>query len=118
MTAGTISESILSSVKKMLGLPEEYEAFDLDIITHINSIFTILTQIGVGPKDGFMIENKDTLWSDYISDMKLYQLVKSYMLLRVRLIFDPPASSSVLESYKTQINEYECRLRIISETES
>ena len=66
MAADRMNDSILSSIKKMLGLPEEYDAFDLDIITHINSVFTILAQIGVGPSNGFIIEDKTAVWTDFI----------------------------------------------------
>lgn len=118
MAAENIFDSILTSVKKLLGLAEEYDAFDADIIMHINSTFTILTQLGVGPSEGFMIEDKNNKWSEFISDMKLYQLVKSYIGLKVRLVFDPPMSSAVMECYKAQINEYEWRLRTVSETEN
>lgn len=117
MAAEKMNDSILSSVKKMLGLPEEYDAFDLDIITHINSVFTILAQIGVGSANGFMIENKTAIWTDFIQDMSLYQLVKSYMVLKVRLLFDPPMSSAVLECYKAQANEYEWRLKTMAENQ-
>lgn len=117
MASEKMNNSILSSVKKMLGLPEEYDAFDLDIITYINSAFTVLTQLGVGPADGFMIDDKTAIWSDFMPDMRFYQLVKSYVVLKVRLLFDPPISSAVLECYKTQINEYEWRLKTMVETE-
>lgn len=117
MAAEKMNGSILSSVKKMLGLPEEYDAFDLDIIIHINSVFTILAQIGVGSANGFMIEDKTAIWSDFIQDMSLYQLVKSYMVLKVRLLFDPPMSSAVLECCKTQANEYEWRLKTMAENQ-
>ena len=117
MSAEKMKDSILLSVKKMLGLPEEYNAFDLDIMTHINSVFTILAQIGVGPVNGFTIEDETAMWTDFIQDMSLYQLVKSYMVLKVRLLFDPPISSAVLECYKAQINEYEWRLKTMSETQ-
>lgn len=117
MATEKINESILTSVKKTLGLPDEYEAFDLDVITHINSVFTILTQIGIGPSNGFAIEDKHSVWSDFMQDMNLYQLVKSYVVLKVKLLFDPPMSSAILECYKTQINEYEWRLKTITETE-
>lgn len=115
MAAEEMKDSILLSVKKMLGLTEEYDAFDLDIITHINSVFTILTQIGVGPSNGFMIEDKTAIWTNFIKDMSLYHLVKSYMVLKVRLLFDPPISSAVLECCKTQANEYEWRLKTMAE---
>ena len=117
MAAERMNDSILTSVKKMLGLPEEYDAFDLDIITHINSVFTILVQIGIGPSNGFMIEDKTAIWTNFIKDMSLYQLVKSYMFLKVRLLFDPPMSSAVLECYKTQVNEYEWRLKTMAENQ-
>lgn len=117
MAADEMKDSILLSVKKMLGLTEEYDAFDLDIITHINSVFTILTQIGVGPSNGFMIEDKTAIWTNFIKDMSIYQLVKSYMVLKVRLLFDPPMSSAVLECYKTQANEYEWRLKTMAENQ-
>lgn len=114
MAAG-ITDSILTSVKKMLGIAEEYEHFDADLLMHINSVFSILHQLGVGPADGFMIEDKSWIWSDFISDESKYMLAKSYMFLKVKLLFDPPLSSAVLECYKTQISEYEWRLNITAE---
>ena len=114
MAAG-ITDSILTSVKKMLGIAEEYEHFDADLLMHINSVFSILHQLGVGPADGFMIEDKSSIWSDFISDESKYMLAKSYMFLKVKLLFDPPLSSAVLECYKTQISEYEWRLNVTAE---
>lgn len=111
----TISESILTSVKKMLGIEEEYTHFDTDLIIHINSVLSILTQIGIGPSVGFMITDKTATWQDFIADEENLTLVKSYVFLKVKLLFDPPLSSSVLECYKTQINEYEWRLNIAVE---
>lgn len=113
--AASITDSILTSVKKMLGIAEEYEHFDADLLMHINSTFSILHQLGVGPADGFMIEDKNSIWSDFISDESKYMLAKSYMFLKVKLLFDPPLSSAVLECYKTQISEYEWRLNITAE---
>lgn len=113
--AASITDSILTSVKKMLGIAEEYEHFDADLLMHINSTFSILHQLGVGPADGFMIEDKNSIWSDFISDESKYMLAKSYMFLKVKLLFDPPLSSAVLECYKTQISEYEWRLIITAE---
>lgn len=111
-----ITDSILAATKKMLGIAEEYEHFDVDLIMHINSVFSILTQIGVGPSMGFMIEDKSSTWEDFISDEATYMLVKSYMYLKVKLIFDPPLSSSVLECYRVQISEYEWRLNVSVES--
>lgn len=109
-------ESILISVKKMLGIAEEYDHFDPDIIMHINSVFMVLTQLGVGPPEGFMIEGEDALWSDYIGDNRLIESVKTYVAMRVRLIFDPPQSSAVIESMNRIISELEWRLNISVET--
>lgn len=105
-------DSILTSIKKMLGITEEYEHFDQDIIMHINAVFMILNQLGVGPSEGFSIHDKHAIWSDFVSDMNKIEAVKSYMYLKVKLLFDPPLSSSVVESIKNQINELEWRLNI------
>lgn len=112
-----ITDSVLTSIKKLLGIAEEYEYFDADLIMHINSVFSILTQLGVGPSKGFMIEDKNATWKDFISDESKYMLVKSYMHLKVKLLFDPPLSSAVLECYKTQISEYEWRLNVAAEND-
>lgn len=103
-------ESILTSVKKLLGITEEYEHFDADIIMHINSVFLILNQLGVGPKEGFMIEDETSLWTDFIEDSAQLQAVKSYIGLKVKLLFDPPLSSAVIESTNRMIAEFEWRL--------
>ena len=113
---GDDMESILQSVKKMLGIIPEYTNFDDDIIMHINSVFMILQQLGVGPKEGFAISDKFTVWTDYIKDPVKLQMVKSYMALRVRLLFDPPTSSAHMESIKQQIAEFEWRMNVEAET--
>lgn len=105
-------ESILTSIKKLLGITEEYEHFDQDIIMHINSVFMILTQMGVGPENGFTISNKESKWKDFTNDDKKIEAVKSYVYLKVRLLFDPPASSSVMEAINRSISELEWRLSI------
>jgi hypothetical protein len=117
MEVSIMNESILTSIKKMLGISEEYEQFDADLIMHINSVFSILTQLGVGPTNGFMIEDKTSTWNQFIGNDAKFVLVKSYMYLKVKLMFDPPLSSSVMESYKVQISEYEWRLNIFAENE-
>lgn len=111
-----MTESILTSIKRMLGIMEEYEHFDSDLIIHINSVFSILTQLGVGPSDGFMIEDKNAVWSDFISDEKKLQSVKTYMYQKVKLIFDPPLTSAVIESMNRTISELEWRLNVAAET--
>lgn len=110
-------ESILTSIKKMLGITEEYTHFDADLIMHINSVFVTLRQLGVGPKEGFRIEDKTSLWSDFISedDMR-FESVKTYIYLKVRLLFDPPLNSAVIESINRISNELEWRLNIEAES--
>ena len=104
--------SILTSIKKMLGIVEDYTEFDEDIITHINSVFLNLTQLGVGPEEGFMIEDDTATWEDFIDDSIQLQAVKTYMYLKVKLLFDPPLSSSVTESFTRMIAELEWRLNV------
>ena len=105
-------ESILTSIKKMLGITEEYEHFDADLIMHINSVFMILNQLGVGTSDGFAIEGKDEIWTDFISEEQKLGLVKSYMHLKVKLLFDPPLGSAVIDVMNRQISEFEWRLNV------
>ena len=109
-------ESILTSIKKLLGIQEDYEHFDADIIMHINSVFMILTQLGVGPDEGFSIVDKFSTWEEFVSDMTKIEAVKSYVHLKVRLLFDPPASSAVMESINRMISEFEWRLYVEAET--
>ena len=103
-------DSILSSVKKMLGISEEYKAFDVDIIMHINSVLSILSQLGAGPPNGFSITGDSETWSDFASDGNFMELIKSYVFLKVKLLFDPPVSSSVIESMNRLIVESEWRI--------
>lgn len=105
-------ESILTSIKKMLGITEEYEHFDPDIIMHINSVFMVLTQLGVGPSKGFYIEDSQATWGDFLGDPTQLQMVKTYMGLKVRLLFDPPTSSTVMNAITQSINEFEWRLNV------
>lgn len=104
-------ESILTSIKKLLGITEEYEQFDTDLIIHINSVFMILNQLGVGP-EGFTINDKSAIWNDFTSGTLNIESVKTYVFLKVRLIFDPPQSSALIDSYNRQISELEWRLNI------
>lgn len=108
-------ESILTSIKKLLGITEEYDHFDKDLIMHINSVFLILTQLGVGPSEGFYIMDETAIWDDFVSDSNL-EMVKSYMGLKVQLLFDPPLTSSVMEAKNRMIAEFEWRLRLAAES--
>ena len=105
-------ESILTSIKKLLGIEEEYTQFDADIIMHINTVFLNLTQLGVGPAEGFLIEDDSATWDDFIGDSNQLQAVKTYVYLKVKLLFDPPLSSSVTESINRIISELEWRLNV------
>ena len=109
-------ESILTSIKKLLGITEEYEHFDTDIVIHINTALSTLNQLGVGPDDGFSIADKESVWSDFIGTNKLLEPVKSYVYLKVRLIFDPPQSSAVIEAINRQVSELEWRICAIVES--
>lgn len=111
-------ESILTSIKKLLGIAEDYEHFDRDIIMHINTVFAILTQLGVGPATGFSIADKSTMWNEFISNKLYFEPVKTYVYLKVKLLFDPPQSSIVLEATNRMIGELEFRLNAAAETKS
>lgn len=103
-------ESILLTIKKLLGDVNIYEPYDIDIITFINSAFIILRQLGVGPSDGFYITDETQTWSDFIEDSKKIDMVKTYIYLKSKLLFDPPSSSTILESTNKIISEIEWRL--------
>ena len=105
-------ESILNSIKKMLGITEEYKNFDPDIIMHINTVFMTLNQLGVGPAEGYRIEDDLATWHDYIKDEQNLDGVKTYIYLKVRLLFDPPLNSAVINAIQQSINEFEWRLNI------
>lgn len=110
-----MEESILTSIKKLLGIAEEYTHFDTQITMHINSVFMILTQLGVGPKEGFYIEDDSASWEDFLSDPSQFQATKTYIYQKVCLVFDPPASSAVIEAMKESIREFEWRLNHAAE---
>lgn len=110
-------DSILTSIKKLLGIDEDYIQFDDDIIMHINTVFLNLTQLGVGPEEGFSIEDNTAEWTDFVDVENNMQLnaIKTYMYLKVKLLFDPPLSSSVIESTNRMIAELEWRLNVAVE---
>lgn len=101
--------SILTSVKKILGLAEEYTAFDADIVMHINSVFDILHQLGIGPTNGFSISDASQNWSSFGTGQGM-NMVRSYMYLKVRMMFDPPPTSFAIGAMENQIKEFEWRL--------
>lgn len=113
-----MEESILTSIKKLLGITADYTHFDQDIIMHINSVFMILKQLGVGPAEGFYIEDDSATWEEYISDPSQFQAVKTDMYLRVKLLFDASSlTAGTLAAHERQITELEWRLNADAETE-
>lgn len=107
-----MEQSILISVKKILGLDADYTAFDHDVITHINTSFSTLHQLGLGPINGFMIEDDEAVWDEFIEDDATYNTVRTYVYLVVRLLFDPPATSFALAALQEQIRQFEWRLNV------
>ena len=107
-----MEQSILNSTKKILGIAEDYTVFDLDIITHINTAFSTLAQLGIGPTAGYMIDDASDVWADFIEDDLDYQWnsIKSYIFLKVRQLFDPPQTSYLISATEKQIQELEWRL--------
>ncbi len=111
-----MENSILNTVKKILGLTPEETVFDLDVITHINTAFSTLYQLGVGPTTGFAIEDASPTWDDFIDgDISIVNACKTYVYLRTRLLFDPPPTSFALQSMKEQLTEYEWRISALRE---
>lgn len=105
-----MEDSILFTVKKHLGIADEDTGFDIDIIMDINTVFGILTQLGVGPAEGYSIEDNTSTWSDYLQDNTLLEMVKTYMYLKVRMIFDTPTSGSMNSAHEQLIAELESRI--------
>ena len=111
-----MENSILNTVKKAVGLMPDYDAFDDTLIMHINSVFMILSQVGVGPSKGFRIEDASAEWDEFLSNEdENYESVKSYICMKVRLLFDPPSSSTHLQCIKDLVSEFEWRLNIEAE---
>lgn len=107
-----ITDSVLNSQKKLLGIDTAYKVFDDDLIIHINTIFGTLHQLGVGPQDQFTIDSELDTWSGFTTNNKIMQEVKTYMYLSLRLLFDPPANSFVYSGMKQQLDEYTWRLTV------
>lgn len=108
-------ESILISIKKLLGLASENDSFDTDVIIHINSALMVLNQLGVGPEEGFSIKSSSEVWSDFIEDTEYLDAVKTYIYLKVKIVFDPPQHGPTEDALKESIKEYEWRLNVKAE---
>lgn len=112
-----MENSILKTTKKVLGIDPSYNEFDTDILMHINSVFSTLNQLGIGPTFGYAIEDDAATWADYLGVQEIeFNFVKTYMYLRVRLLFDPPTTSFHLTALKEQITELEWRISVQRET--
>lgn len=111
-------ESILDSIKKLLGIQKEYTHFDTDLIIHINTTFTILNQLGVGPSNGFSICDDTAVWNDFMNNDNRLESIKTFVYLKVRLLFDPPTNSALIESINRIISELEWRLSITTKEEN
>ena len=110
-----MATSILTSIKKLLGLTEEDTSFDADIIMHINSAFFRLNQLGVGPSEGFFITDKAKTWEEFLASRKDLEAVKTYVYQKVRLVFDPPQSAFLVEALKESIKEFEWTINVQAE---
>lgn len=110
-----LEESILISTKKILGLGLDYTIFDPDVLMHINATFSVLDQLGVGPVGGFFINDETALWGDILLPNNQLNLVKTYVFLKVRMLFDPPTTSFLIEAMNKQIAEFEWRLNVFRE---
>ena len=113
--ASVLSESILTSIKKLLGIDENYTAFDMDVAMLINSALFRVNQIGIGPSEGFTISDKTAVWSDLIGTRKDLEAVKTYVWLKVRLVWDPPQAGYLVDAIKENIKELEFTLNIQAE---
>lgn len=105
-------ESILNSVKKMIGIDQDYTVFDVDIITHTNTAFSILHQLGVGPDEGFEVTDNTQTWTEFMGDDPRLNFVKSWVMLKVKMLFDPPQSSALIDSANRLLSELEWRINV------
>lgn len=108
--------SILNSVKKILGLDPAYKAFDPDVLMHINTTFAVLNQLGVGPEAGFMIEDDVPTWDAFLGTDPRFNTVKSYVCLKVRMLFDPPQTAHLMEAMNRQAEQLEWRISVQRES--
>ena len=111
-----LNDSILVTIKKMLGLEDQYTPFDTDVIIHINAALMTLTQLGVGPKEGFQISDYNETWSSFLTNEVQLGAVRTYVYLKVKMAFDPPTNSFVMDAMKQQAEEIGWRLNVMAES--
>lgn len=112
-----MADSILTTIKKTLGIDESYDSFDIDVLLHINSVLSTLNQIGVGPEYGFQIEDASATWDELLGNDARLNNVKGYVALKVRMLFDPPATSFAISAMESNIKEYETRIYLAQEAD-
>lgn len=112
-----MNESILNSIKKYLGIDQSYNHFDQDIIMNINAALSTLTQLGVGPSTGFSISSSTETWGDFIGSESRLEIIKQYVYLQTRMVFDPPSNSTVINAYNTLIEELKWRINAVADYE-
>lgn len=112
-----MNESILNTVKKMIGFEDDYNVFDTDLIVCINAAFSTLRQIGVGPEGGFSISDASAVWEDFGASQILLDWVKQYVYLKAKNTFDPPASATIMNAYNETMKELEWRMNLAAEVE-
>ena len=110
-----VTESILLSIKKLNNVAADYTAFDDDFVLYINSALSDLNQLGIGPAEGFVVESQDEFWEDFVENEPRLNQLKTYIGLKVRLLFDPPASSFAIEMMEKQLDELAWRLKVSQE---
>ena len=107
-----MQDSILMTIRKLVCGNPYADHFDTDLLVHINACFSVLNQLGVGPENGFIVTDETQSWSSYIADNYILNMVKTYVTLKVKKIFDPPLTSSVLEAMDKEISQLEWRLNV------
>ena len=107
-----MEDSILNTIKNMLGSETEYDAFDSELIIYINMAFNVLLQLGVGPSSGFSISSASETWGEFISDITKFNMVKAFVYLKVKLMFDPSQNSNITQEYNKQLDELTWRLNV------
>ena len=107
-----MQDSILMTIRKLVCGNPYADHFDTDLLVHINACFSILNQLGVGPENGFVVTDETQSWSSYIADNYILNMVKTYVTLKVKKVFDPPLTSSVLEAMDKEISQLEWRLNV------
>lgn len=107
-----LEPSILKNIRKMMQMPEDYTDFDMELTIHINSAFSTLHQLGVGPETAFSIQDEGAVWTDFTENTKTIESVKTYVYIAVRILFDPPTNSAVLTAFQDQKKELEFRLNV------